>query len=210
MRLGLYGGSFDPVHAGHLSLAETARQQLQLDELWWIPAGRPWQKGAQWLSPQHRLGLLEAVLDGRPGHRVEGCELERSVRSDRPSYSIDTVTELATRLGPEWHADLVWLVIGQDQLARLPSWHRWRELLERVGLAVAGRDDVAVQAPAEVEQILQSLGRPLVRLQMPPCAASSTELRRLMRSGATADDLLKAGLPPTALGYIERHRITDY
>lgn len=210
MRLGLYGGSFDPVHAGHLSLAETARQQLQLDALWWIPAGRPWQKGRQWLSPQHRLGLLEAVLDGRPGHRIERCELDRSAQADRPSYSIDTVTELAARFGPDWQPDQVWLVIGQDQLARLPSWHRWRELLERVGLAVAGRDGQAPQAPPEVEQALFRLGRPLVPLEMPPCASSSTELRRLLQSGAAADELLKAGLLPAALGYIERHRLTDY
>jgi nicotinate-nucleotide adenylyltransferase len=210
MRLGLYGGSFDPVHAGHLSLAETARQQLQLDELWWIPAGRPWQKGAQWLSPQHRLRLLEAVLAGRSGHRIEPCEIERSAQGQRPSYSIDTVTELADRLGPDWVSDQVWLVIGQDQLARLPSWHRWSDLLARVGLAVAGRDQQAAQAPPEVEQVLRRLGRPLVRLEMPGCAASSTELRRLLQHGADANELLKAGLPPAALGYIERHRITDY
>ncbi|MEO8279864.1 MAG: nicotinate-nicotinamide nucleotide adenylyltransferase, partial [Ideonella sp.] len=110
-RIGLFGGSFDPVHIAHVTLARSALDDLALDELRWIPAGQPWQKSRQLADSQHRARMTElAITDpelGDPRFTLETCELERP----GPSYTIDTVLDLQQREpGQLW-----FLLIGQDQ-----------------------------------------------------------------------------------------------
>jgi nicotinate-nucleotide adenylyltransferase len=139
-RVGMFGGSFNPPHRAHRALARLACDVLALDELRWLPAGQPWQKPAGDLAPpEHRLAMVQALVQGEPRFVVDNRELCRQ----GPSYTLDTVRELsAEQPGTEWV-----LVIGQDQYARLASWHGWRELLASVTLAVAAREGQAVQAP---------------------------------------------------------------
>jgi nicotinate-nucleotide adenylyltransferase len=187
-RVGLFGGSFDPPHNGHLALARAARNELSLDELRWLPTGQPWQKARTPSAAGHRLAMLDLALAHEVGMVIERIELERP----GASYTFDTVQALAAREpGTEW-----WLLIGQDQHANLTSWHRWRELLAGVKLAVAQRPHAPTSAvPAEV------LAFGFAPIPMPPQPVSATEIRRRVAAGEPISQLV----PPGVARYIESH-----
>ena len=191
-RVGLLGGSFDPVHNAHLALAHSALASLALDELLWIPAGAPWQKARELAPAAQRAEMVRLAIAGEPRFRFEPCEIERA----GPSYTIDTVLQLQAREPPA----LWFLVIGQDQLARLPTWHRWRELAVRVTLAVANRSGDAPCAPAELAELAES-GPALAEIPLPPMATSSTDLRARIAAGRD----IAALVPAAVARYIADH-----
>ncbi|WP_338413560.1 nicotinate-nucleotide adenylyltransferase [uncultured Sphaerotilus sp.] len=193
-RIGLYGGSFDPVHQAHRVLADTALAQLALDELRWIPAGQPWQKTRRLAPAEHRAEMVALAIGDNPAFVLEKCEVERT----GPSYTLDTVTLLQQR---ERHPARWFLIIGQDQLAGFCTWHGWAELLQRVTLAVAGRAGVPVQAPAE----LLNTGHRIVALDMPSMSVSSTDLRKRLAAGEPASSLAPRMVAPAVARYIDRH-----
>ena len=119
-RVGLFGGSFDPVHNAHVALARLALEQLQLDEVRWIPVGQPWQKSRQLSDGADREAMVRLAIAGEPRFVVDRIELRRR----GVSYTLDTVRELAAaEPGTEWV-----LILGQDQYASLHTWRDWREL----------------------------------------------------------------------------------
>ncbi len=190
LKIGLFGGSFDPPHLGHLALARQARDQLALDEVRWVPAGHPWQKAGQALAAgAHRLAMVTAMVGAEPRMVVDDVELRR----EGPSYTIDTVEALRRRLP----GATLFLVLGQDQYTRLPTWHRWRELLSAVTLAVAGRGGAPPQPPPE----LVAVWHRIVVLDLPPVAVSSTAVRAAAAAGAD----LRALVGDAVAGYIDRH-----
>ena len=167
-RIGLLGGSFDPPHLAHLALARQARDELRLDEVRLLPAGRPWQKlaaGRNLADAAHRVAMLKLLTQGEPGLVIDERELHRT----GPSYSIDTVRELAA----EHPGAALFFVIGQDQYARLHTWRDWKELLKLVTLAVAGRAGDVPRAPAEVAAVPHRIET----LALPPMAVASTDIR---------------------------------
>ncbi len=188
-RIGLLGGSFDPVHNAHLALAHSALDALALDELRWVPAGAPWQKARALAPAAQRAEMVRLAIAAEPRFCLELCEIERS----GPSYTIDSVLELQAR-----EPQVQWfLVIGQDQLARLHTWHRWRELVARVTLAVANR---AGDAPCIPPELARS-ALPLVEVPLPPMATSSTDIRARVAAGRDI-----AALVPTPVArYIADH-----
>lgn len=190
-RVGLYGGTFDPVHVAHLALARSALDALALDELRWIPSGRPWQKGQGITPAVHREAMLELAIAGEPRFVLDRSETTRA----GASYTIDTVRDLhraepATR----WV-----LLIGQDQYARLHTWHEWRSLLPLVTLAVAQRPGELPQADPAVE----AAARLAPPLPMAPMAVSSSDIRARVRAGLDISQLV----PPQVARYIENHRL---
>jgi nicotinate-nucleotide adenylyltransferase len=188
--IGLFGGSFDPVHLAHLALARRALDELQLDELRWVPAGNPWQKARAITPSADREAMLERAIAGEPRFVLERCELQRS----GPSYTLDTVRELqAATPGAMW-----FLLIGQDQYRNLHTWHGFQDLLQRVTLAVAQRpgSDAAAADP-RVRAAQQ------VALQMPPMDISATEIRARVAAGQAIDTLV----PPAVAQYIHQHRL---
>lgn len=187
-RIGIFGGTFDPVHRGHLALARAALQTLALDEVRWVPAGQPWQKAGQAITPAlHREAMLRLALQGEPRFVLDRCELERA----GPSYMIDTLDALqAQRPQARW-----WLLLGADQCARLPTWHRWQDLLQRVALAVAARPGF------EPPQALA--GQAFTPLPMAADEVSATEIRRCAAAGRPLDDLVA----PEVARYIARHHL---
>ena len=141
-RIGLLGGSFDPVHNAHLALGRQALTELQLDELRWVPVGHAWQKARPLTAAAHREAMLRLAIDGEPRFVLERCELQRP----GPSYTLDTVRELqAHEPEAQW-----FLVIGQDQFASLHTWVGFEQLLPRVTLAVAQRPGTKIEADARV------------------------------------------------------------
>jgi nicotinate-nucleotide adenylyltransferase len=140
-RTGLYGGSFNPIHYGHLRAAEEIRERATLDEVWLLPAHRPPHKDAHEVAPaRDRLRMLELALGDAPGLRIEPIELERS----GPSYTIDTVRLLKTR-HPERHFVLA---LGMDAFRELHTWHRFAELPAECDLVVTSRPPDAVEPGA--------------------------------------------------------------
>ena len=187
-RVGLFGGSFDPVHRGHVALARAALDALALDELRWIPAGRPWQKPWQPTDAAHRVAMLRLATAGEPRFVVDTVEIER----EGPSYTLQTLRELDRREpGCRWV-----LLVGQDQYAGLHTWNGWRELLARVELAVATRPGVAAAADAEVAR-LPHAGLPLA------VDVSATEIRRRAAAGEDITELV----PPEVARYIDQHAL---
>lgn len=188
-RVGLFGGSFDPVHDAHLALAKAALATLALDAVYWIPAGLAWQKGYSATAGADRAAMVALAIAGESRFRLEGCELERA----GPSYTIDTVLELSAREpGTQW-----WLILGQDQLARLPTWQRWRELVARVQLAVAARAGDSVRAPADVIAARASLHE----IALPALAVSATDIRARVAAAQPIASLV----PAPVAGYIAEH-----
>ncbi|MDC8773725.1 nicotinate-nucleotide adenylyltransferase [Roseateles albus] len=195
-RTGLFGGSFDPPHLGHLSLAYCALTQLGLDQLLWMPAGRPWQKSGRGLAaPLHRRAMAELMVAGEPRFLVDDGELER----DGASYTIDTVR---ARLAA--HPDeQLFLVIGQDQFERFHTWRDWRALLSLVTLAVAARAGQEVQGSAEVMEVVHAEPNKMLKLAMPAMQVSSTQVREL----ASRNEELSPLVGDAVAGYIALHRL---
>ena len=139
-KIGIFGGTFDPIHHGHLILARDAFEQLSLDRLIFIPAAiSPHKLKQQPTAPQLRLEMLRAAIEGESHFCLDALELERPA----PSYTVDTMEALKTR---EPDADFVYL-IGEDNVVRLPTWHRFADLARMVQFAVLDRSGLKTTHP---------------------------------------------------------------
>ncbi len=192
-QVGIFGGSFDPVHNAHLALARTAMKGLGLDELIWVPTGNAWQKTRVLTSAVDRVEMLRLALAGSDRQRIDLCEVDR----EGPSYMVDTVLELQGRQPTaRW-----WLLLGQDQLANLPTWYRWRELVSQVAIAVANRAGVVPVVPPE----LRAAGVTVEEVPLAPTTISSTEIRQRIAAGQGIASLV----PAPVARYIAEHGLYD-
>jgi nicotinate-nucleotide adenylyltransferase len=179
MRIGVFGGTFDPVHLGHLILAEQCREQGSLDEVWFIPSARPPHKLDRHLTPfAQRAEMLALAVAGHPAFRLDEIEKDRP----GPSFTADTLAELHGR-----HPDAeLFLLLGSDTLPDLPSWHNPGEIVRRAGLLVTMRPGhpllsgadlrARLQLPEEVPLRLQAVDAPLIDI-------ASRDLRRRAAEG---------------------------
>lgn len=167
LKLGVFGGTFDPPHLGHLVAASDACDALGLDRVVWIPsASHPFKRGSVRTGPTLRLEMVRAAIAGDP--RFEADDLE--MRREGPSYTVDTLRELRARHpGAE-----LFLLIGADNLADLPKWREPDEVARLARLAVVSREGEAVPPHAGVEAAEVSVTRVDV---------SSTEVRRRVAAG---------------------------
>src|SRR5690606_2864338 len=151
-RVGVLGGTFDPVHVGHLALGRAACVALSLDELRLVPTGVSWQKDRPATAAADRIAMLRLAIAREPGWTVDTREVER----DGPSYTVDTLASLRAELGPEF---AIIMIIGSDQLRNLATWHRWRELLDLGHIAATRRERVPLDdLPAPVEALVAAHG----------------------------------------------------
>jgi nicotinate-nucleotide adenylyltransferase len=184
-RIGILGGTFDPVHVGHLMDASAARHQLALDRVLVVVARDPWQKRDRTLAPAEvRYEMVVAALDGVEGLEASRIELER----DGPTYSIDTVEALDT------HERDLFLIVGSEVAAGLPSWHRVDELRRRVTLAIVDREPTPFPAPE---------GWRTTRVSVPRLELSSTDLRERVAAGQPIDFLV----PVAAARILRAHEL---
>lgn len=194
-RIGIYGGTFDPVHVGHLILAEQCREACELDEVWFVPAARPPHKqGAAISAPAARVAMLEFALAGNPAFRISRVELDRSDQG--LSYTVTTLEVLAR----EDSSRELFLLIGADSVRELPTWRNPERILELATVVGVnrGRDHVT-EAPG----IIQSLGRGEPRLKwvtMPAIELSSTEIRQRVAAGQS----IRYRVPRSVEVYIEQ------
>ena len=209
-RTGLLGGSFDPIHVGHLALARAAQKALGLSGLIFMPTGQSWQKKNQRTPGEHRLAMVEEALKSTDGASQGWRVDDREVLRDGPTYTVETLAELRAELGPQ--TPLV-LLMGSDQLLNLATWHRYTELLDYCSIAVTQREQVRLSDfPAPVEALLQKHGRDalsdrpagdIVFFRMPAVPVSSTKLRAGLAAGESFPELLPQGVGE----YIDQHRI---
>jgi nicotinate-nucleotide adenylyltransferase len=195
MRRLLFGGSFDPIHAGHLAVAEAAARALGADRVALVPAATSPIKDGTAASGEDRLAMCRLAAQGNPLFEVLDLEVRRGGRS----FTIDTVEEL---LGGPFRGDQVMLLLGQDALADLPRWHRARDLARRVPIAVAPRLGAA---PPDWEAIAAVIGeedaaRIRARvLRLPESRISSTEVRRRLAEGKS----VRCWVPDPVADWIE-------
>jgi nicotinate-nucleotide adenylyltransferase len=193
MRVGILGGTFDPVHIAHLRLAEEARECLRLDEVLFLPAGDPWRKSSRPIAAAaHRLAMLRLAVGDNADFGISDLELRRP----GPSYTADTLAALAgERLDDEF-----WFIVGADALADLPNWHEPERIVEHAMLAVAPRDlqeanVAALNVPGIAARIVTF---PMTRLDI-----SATDIRDRVAAARSIRYLV----PPEVERYIAEHRL---
>jgi nicotinate-nucleotide adenylyltransferase len=193
VRLGILGGTFNPPHLGHLVCAQEAYVQLGLDRVMLIPARVPPHKPVEdEPGPEHRLELCRLAVNGDERLAVSGLEIERA----GPSYTVDTLKELKSQV-PE---SGLFLIVGGDVAAGMPSWHEPERVLALATVAVAKRRGTS---KASVDAALQAIrgGERAQYFQMPRIGISST----MVRTRARAGEPIKYIVPDAVAGYIEEH-----
>ncbi|MGY8625350.1 nicotinate-nucleotide adenylyltransferase [Chromobacterium violaceum] len=207
-RVGVFGGTFDPVHHAHLRMARAFADELALDEVRLIPAGQPYHRlEGPHASAAQRLDMVKLAIAADTRLAVD----EREIRRARPAYTVDTLRELRAELGD---AAELWFLIGGDSLAALSSWKDWRKLFRLANLAVAmrpGFDPAAL--PPEVFQEWQArqvsdfsnrtASGTIRPLALPPLDLSATRLRARLAADEPVDGLID----PDVLAYIRRQRL---
>ena len=185
MRLGIFGGTFDPIHVAHLILAEQCREQGRLDEVRFVVAARPPHKPQPVASFVQRVEMLALAISGQPAFRVEEIERDRP----GPSYTADTVAELHGRY-PD--AELV-LIVGSDSLHDLPLWYEPARIVQRAELLVARRPEAPVLPAAQLRALLHLDDATPLRMQVaevPLLAIASRDLRCRLREGRSVRYLI--------------------
>lgn len=202
LRVGMFGGAFDPPHWAHRALAETALSQLGLDVLHILPTGQAWHK-SRVLSPAgQRLAMCELAFGDLPHTRID----TREIRREGPSYTADTLRELAS----EYPGAQLYLVLGADQLLVFKNWIRWPEVLQHASLAVANRAtnigaDAALDQAREID--LSAVNLPFERLQMPLKNISATAVRAHVEQPVSRGGSLEVLVPEAVAGYISHHHL---
>jgi nicotinate-nucleotide adenylyltransferase len=208
--IGLLGGTFDPVHHGHLRMAEELREKLGLDQVRLIPAAIPPHRANPQITADHRAEMVKLAIAGNPAFALDTRELARP----GPSYTFDTLTELRAELGSQVS---LCLLIGSDAFLGLPDWHRWHELLDLAHIIVAQRpgavpneeamkpelrqqwQDRRVENPAELRMPAgQILLQSITALDI-----SASGIRAAFMQGLSTRYLL----PETVRTYIDSHHL---
>ena len=211
--IGIFGGTFDPIHYGHLRLAEEAREALALDQVLLIPSGQPPHRDLPQTPADLRLAMARLAVAGSASIVVDPAEAE----SPTPSYSVLTLERLRAKFGP---ARPLVLLLGADAFAGLPSWHRWRELFALAHVAIASRPGHPPHAPAErlpaplsaecsprfcshADDLLSAPAGRVLPFDMTPLAISASLIRAQLAAGRSVRYLL----PDSVLDYILSHHL---
>ena len=195
VRLGVFGGTFDPPHVGHLILAEEARSRLDLAKVLFVPAGDPWRKAGEEITPaEYRLAMVRLMIASDPYFEVSTLEVERQ----GPSYTVDTLEALHQEYGPGLEP---YLILGEDALHDLPNWKEPGRILSLAWLAVAARATGGPWADPGLEEAVPGVSKRIVPLSMPTVHISSTGLRERARAGLS----LRYLVPPGVEEYIRLH-----
>ena len=195
MKLGIFGGTFDPIHNGHLVIAEHVRVAMGLERVLFIPAGHPWFKANRPVTEaRHRLEMVELAVAPNPKFQVSDIE----VRREGPTYTIDTLTELRETMG---EAVEFFVILGTDALNEL---HRWRapgEVLDMATIVGVARPEADAVDREALESIRSGASEEIVLVDGPRVDISAVSVRQRMVDGLRVDGLI----PQIVHSYIERH-----
>jgi nicotinate-nucleotide adenylyltransferase len=195
VNIGVLGGTFDPIHIGHLVIAEEARIKLGLSEVLFVPAGQPWLKLDRNITPAvHRVEMVRRAIADNPHFKLYTLEVERA----GPSYTVDTLTMLRKQLGSE--ASL-FFILGRDTLAELPLWKEPQKVVQLCRLVAPPR--LGSRDLKHLEKAIPGLLAKVIQLDMPVIGISSSEIRQRIAQGLPIRYLV----PPEVEKYITEHKI---
>jgi len=195
MNIGVFGGTFDPVHKGHLAMVEEVRNRLNLAEVLFIPAGQPWLKISRPISvAQHRVQMVRLAIAGKPYCKLSTIEIERP----GPTYTIDTIVQLQTKLGAE--AEL-YFILGWDSFYELPQWKESSRLVKMCHLVAVPRTGYPSPELNSLEAAVPGLKGSAVILNLPEIDISASEIRNRVARGLPIDHLV----PEPVDKYIREH-----
>ena len=195
-RLGIFGGSFDPPHHAHITLALRAIEQLHLDRLLVIPTGDAWHKTRDLTLAPHRLAMTRLAFSDVPKAMVDSREIDRQ----GSTFTFDTIEEIMQ----DYPSAKLFLCIGGDQAQAFTTWHRWKDILNRVTVVVAFRpEDKNGAQPDNNAQWHNGIPAGAIRLEMPSLAISATDIRLQLAQS----DAFPSALPIGVCEYIQQHSL---
>jgi nicotinate-nucleotide adenylyltransferase len=211
--LGIFGGTFDPVHYGHLRAADEVRQRLRLDEVRLIPAGDPPHRSAPVATAVHRLAMLKLAAEEFPGLTVDAREVLRTGKS----YTVATLAELHD----EEPARPLLLVVGVDAFAGLPTWHRWRELFGLAHVVLVTRPGTSVEdalseplrhewnarQTSDAAALESAAAGAILCMSITPQPIAATTIRRALLQGPGGIAQIRGLVPAAVLAYIDRNQL---
>ncbi|HEX7057776.1 MAG TPA: nicotinate-nucleotide adenylyltransferase [Bacilli bacterium] len=194
MNIGIMGGTFDPVHFGHLLAAERAREGARLDEVWFLPANSPPHKTTEpGASGEHRLAMVRLAIQGNPRFRALDLELARG----GVSYTVDTAAYLRKR----YPDDAFYWIIGLDMVKYLPQWVKIEEIFRMIGFIGLNRPGI----DPDLSDLPEWLRSKVTMVEMPEIAISSTDIRRRRQNRFSVRYLV----PEPVLQYMEEHHLYE-
>jgi nicotinate-nucleotide adenylyltransferase len=195
-RIGVIGGTFDPIHYGHLAAAEEARVRVNLERVLFVVALMPPHKLDEEVTPvQHRLAMVRLGIASNPHFEISTVDMDRP----GPSYTVDTVSILQE----QWGDDIeLFFIMGLDSLAEMPTWHQPERLVQLCRLVAVTRPGVEVDLPA-LETAIPGLSSRLEIIDMPEVEISSSDLQRRLKEGLP----IKYQVPEEVERYIREHRL---
>ncbi len=199
MRVGVLGGTFDPIHIGHLVLGEAARQELKLDRVIFVPAGEPWRKaGRKLTSVENRVAMVQIAIADNAHFALSTIEAERA----GPSYTDETLAILKEVSNEDSE---LFFILGRDTLYDLPHWKDPQRIIAQAWLAIAERPGVVVSPNAELERAVPGITARLAPFAMPALEISSTDIRLRRREGRPIRYLVPAAVEE----YIVSHSLYE-
>ncbi|MDH5352918.1 MAG: nicotinate-nucleotide adenylyltransferase [Gammaproteobacteria bacterium] len=201
--IGIFGGTFDPIHKGHILLAEQALAKLKLDEVQLMPCANPVHRQQPRVEAIHRLKMLEIALAGYPALRINSIEIDRG----GPSYMVDSLAQIARQ-----QKAVLCLLVGVDAFNQFPGWKSPGEILDLAHLIVCGRPGQALDQriypehrAGSVKELEKRTSGLILSLDIDECSCSSTEVRQLLAEGHPADKCLL----PEVMDYIKQHHLYE-
>ena len=194
-RIGVFGGAFDPPHLGHVALVRSAIEALQLDEVRVLPTGQAWHRAGALSEASHRLAMARLAFADVPQARVD----DREIRRSGPSYTVDTLTEIAA----EQPGVQLYLLIGDDQRRSLPGWHRIADIARLAIICAAARDPQVASWHSGAPSVAEANGPEIQPLPMPLMPISATDIRE--RCARQAD--IATLVAPAAERNIHEHHL---
>jgi nicotinate-nucleotide adenylyltransferase len=177
VNVGIMGGTFDPPHIAHLIIAEVARVRLDLDKIIFIPAGDPWMKSASMVTAaEQRVEMVRLAIDSNPAFSLSLIEVKRP----GPTYTVDTIEQLSGEVG---YDSGLFLLLGWDSMADLPSWKAPYRISKMARIAAFPRPGFVKPDPAELEEAMPGISERIVYMEEPYLGISSTCIRQLAREG---------------------------
>lgn len=186
MKIGILGGTFDPVHNGHIKVAEAVKAQLDLVKVVFVPAGQPWLKSDNPVSPaKHRVEMVRLAVAGYPGFELSMLEINRP----GPSYTVDTIKEFRDKPGTGIE---LFFILGQDSLSQLPRWKEPNRIIELCYLVAVPRPGCKRPDLKELGRLIPGLSSRLILLDKPEIDVSATQIRRRVAEGLSISHLVPA------------------
>ncbi len=197
MNIGVLGGTFDPIHMGHLVVADEVTARLGLGEVIFVPAGQPWLKAnTHILAARHRLQMVRLAITGKPSYRLSTLEIERA----GPTYTVDTIRELKKNLGA---GDEILFILGWDNLIDLPRWHRPELLISLCRLVAVPRVGCPVPDPDSLDEAITGLSKRVIMMDKPEIDISASVIRERVRKGLSINHLV----PEAVEKYIKENKL---